>query len=343
MGGAEAQPPLKPTSSTHSAEHRQCPSGAPTSQRLPSSKHPRTPATPWQQNQANPSQMFTLCSPCHLPGTSTSALLPSQQQQAHDNLDSGRWPLPQRRSPLGQAPHSRPSTVGVHMAALAWGNMPSLCPSASVPNSCRRDSFGDFPTSLMVGKTSERHHLHLHQRWSHDPQRTGRAHPCHGKPAPHWGRDEQGATAPLVQHRGQWQPRIPSKRHAVPSQAHSVYDLPSTEEAIKWMHAVCGYSSQIHLAVQAGNFIGWHSTSPPRMYKSTTLTLPKHPRDTNQTRKNIRFYKPKPHPSRKSTPTNSGPQMCDTIFTDQTGHSLRQAGNKYIMVMVEIDSSAHPC
>jgi len=34
-------------------------------------------------------------------------------------------------------------------------------------------------------------------------------------------------------------PRTPSKKaHTVLSQANSVYDLPSTEQAIKWMHAI---------------------------------------------------------------------------------------------------------
>ena len=42
-------------------------------------------------------------------------------------------------------------------------------------------------------------------------------------------------------------------------QANSVYDLPSTEQAIKWMHAVCGYpvKSTWLAAVQAGNYTGW--------------------------------------------------------------------------------------
>ena len=41
--------------------------------------------------------------------------------------------------------------------------------------------------------------------------------------------------------------------------ANSVYDLPSTEQAIKWMHAVCGYpvKSTWIKAIKAGNFMGW--------------------------------------------------------------------------------------
>ena len=41
--------------------------------------------------------------------------------------------------------------------------------------------------------------------------------------------------------------------------AHSVYDLPSKEEAIKWIHAVCGYPVKYMWikAIKAGNYAGW--------------------------------------------------------------------------------------
>ena len=39
-----------------------------------------------------------------------------------------------------------------------------------------------------------------------------------------------------------------------------MYNLPSNEEAIKWMHAVCGYpvKSTCLKSIKAGNFTGWH-------------------------------------------------------------------------------------
>merc|ERR1712194_444031 len=74
-------------------------------------------------------------------------------------------------------------------------------------------------------------------------------------------RDEQGRyRIPLVQRRGQWRPRKPSKAARLKlEQANSVYDLPSTEQAVKWMHAVCGYpvKSTWIKAIKAGNFMGW--------------------------------------------------------------------------------------
>ena len=73
----------------------------------------------------------------------------------------------------------------------------------------------------------------------------------------------------------------------------------------------------------------------------------------NQTRKNVRSTKPKPTPFEESNTTSMrGKKVQDvyiktydpreTIFSDQTGKlpTQSQRGNKYIMVMVEIDSNA---
>ena len=73
----------------------------------------------------------------------------------------------------------------------------------------------------------------------------------------------------------------------------------------------------------------------------------------NQSRKNVRSTKPKPMPLELSnTTTLRGKKERDvftrvydvreTIFSDQTGQfpTRSQKGNKYIMVMVEIDSNA---
>jgi len=47
-------------------------------------------------------------------------------------------------------------------------------------------------------------------------------------------------------------------RHAL-RKANSVYDLPSIEQAIKWMQALCGYHVKTtwSKAAKAGNFVGW--------------------------------------------------------------------------------------
>jgi hypothetical protein len=84
--------------------------------------------------------------------------------------------------------------------------------------------------------------------------------PCKGEPILIGLRDERGRyRIPLIQRRGQWQPRQPSKQaQKCLRQANSVYDLPSTEQAIKWMHAVCGYPVKLTWlkATKAGTILG---------------------------------------------------------------------------------------
>ena len=74
-------------------------------------------------------------------------------------------------------------------------------------------------------------------------------------------RDEGGRYCILLmQTRGQWQPRKPSKKSKkFIQEANSVYDLPTIEEEIKWTHTVCGYpvKSTWIKAIKAGNFTGW--------------------------------------------------------------------------------------
>ena len=50
-------------------------------------------------------------------------------------------------------------------------------------------------------------------------------------------------------------------------QSNSVYDLPSTEEAIKLMHAVCGYpvKSTWLKAVKAGNYSSSQNRTSPNI------------------------------------------------------------------------------
>ena len=102
-----------------------------------------------------------------------------------------------------------------------------------------------------------------------------------------------------MQRKGQWRPRPPTKHYKKAlRQSNSVYDLPSTKEASKWMHAVCGYSvkSTWLKAIKAGNFIGWPllTTENVRKYYPETDETPKG--HMNQARKNVRSTKPKPTP-----------------------------------------------
>ena len=217
------------------------------------------------------------------------------------------------------------------------------------------DTFTNFPTSLMsVGKTSDDGTISIFTKTGvtvHNE--TDVLIRCKGAPLLIGVRDEQGRyRIPLIQHRGQWQPRTPTNRARLTlEKANSVYDLPSTEQGIKWMHAVCGYpvKSTWLKAIAAGNFIGWPLLTVQnvkRYYPETTETPKGH---LNQTRKNVR--------STKTWETSDVTELRgkkardvgihvynvrETIFSDQTGQFPKrsQRGYKYIMVMVEIDSNA---
>ncbi len=83
---------------------------------------------------------------------------------------------------------------------------------------------------------------------------------CKGEPILIGIRDNQGQyQIPLMQQRGYWQPRPPYKQaQKALRQANSVYDLPSTKQAIKWMHAISGYlvKSTWLKAIKAENYMG---------------------------------------------------------------------------------------
>jgi hypothetical protein len=99
------------------------------------------------------------------------------------------------------------------------------------------DTFQDFPTSLMsVGKTADNGTVSVFTKEGvtvfkeEDVLIT-----CKGEPILIGVRDSHGQyRIPLVQQRGQWQLRRSSKQaQKTLRQANSVYNLPSTEQAIK--------------------------------------------------------------------------------------------------------------
>ncbi len=214
------------------------------------------------------------------------------------------------------------------------------------------DTFQDFPTPLMsVGKTADDGTVSV---FTNDGVNVFKEEDvlitCKGEPILIGVRDSHRRyRIPLMQQRRQWQPRRPSKqaRKAL-QQANSVYDLPSTKQAIKWMHAVCGYpvKSTWLKAIKAGNYVGWpmlNERNVQKYYPETTETGKGH---LNQTRKNVRSTKTKPTPLETcDTSQLHGKKVRDvytetyrvrkTMFSNQTGQfpTRSQRGNKYIMVM----------
>ena len=219
----------------------------------------------------------------------------------------------------------------------------------------RADTFDNFPTSLMsVGKTADDGTISIFTKTGVTVHKeTDVLIRCKNKPLLIGVRDEHGRyRIPLIQKRGQWQPRTPSKKARIAlEKANNVYNLPSTEQGIKWMHAVCRYpvKSTWLKAIAAGNFIGWPLLTVQNVkkyYPETTETPKGH---LNQTRKNVRSTKIL---ETYDATTLKGKKVRDvgihvynvreTIFSDQTGKYPKrsQRGFKYIMVMVEIDSNA---
>ena len=125
------------------------------------------------------------------------------------------------------------------------------------------DTFQDFPTSLMsVSKTTNDGTVSVFTKEGVNVfKEEDVLITCKGKSIRIGVRDSHGRyQIPLMQQWGQWQPRGPSKQaQKALRQANSVYDLPSTKQAIKWMHTVCGYpvKSAWLKAIKTGNYVDW--------------------------------------------------------------------------------------
>ena len=221
------------------------------------------------------------------------------------------------------------------------------------------DAFVEFPSSLMsMGQTSDDGNTSIFtDEKVQFYKESDVLITCRGKPILIGKRDERGSYhIPLMQTRGQWQPQTPTKKSKkFLQEANSVYDLPTTEEAIRCMHAACGYpfKSTWIKSIKAGNFTGWpilNKRNVAKYYPEITQTPKVH---LNQTSKNMRSNKPKTKPFEKTgASTLRGNKFRDvytkvydvrnTVFSYHTGQlpTISKRGNKYIMVMVEIDSNA---
>ncbi|KAL7544208.1 hypothetical protein ACHAWF_007592 [Thalassiosira exigua] len=258
-------------------------------------------------------------------------------------------------------PILRPSTkrVGVANGGVSKGRHRTSLPFPKLsPQANEADSFVDFPHSLLsVGKVADDGGVSIFTKdgvsvyKEEDVLIT-----CKGDPLFVGVRDERGRFRfPLVQRKGQWRPRAPTKRvRAALERADSVYDLPSVEQAVRWMHAVCGYpvKSTWLKAVKAGNFQGWpvlNERNVNKYYPDTAETQKGH---MNQTRKNVRSTKPKQHAFEEVKDGRLRGQKVrdvytafydvrETLFSDQTVQfpTRSLSGNRHIMVAVDIDSS----
>ena len=245
---------------------------------------------------------------------------------------------------------SKNVSKGVNQTRLPIPNLPQQTTKA--------DTFNDWSCNLLsVGKVSDANTVSVFNKNGVQVYKEEDVLITYkNKPILVGKRDSRGRyRIPLVQQKGQWKPRRPSKKaKAYLRQANSVYDLPSTEQAIRWMHAVCGFpvKSTWIKAIKAGNYTGWPMLTEKNVnkyYPETNETPKGH---MNQSRKNVRSTKPKPMKDYSEVHQLKGKKVQDiytkvyeakeTLYSDQTGAfpTRSRRGNKYIMVMVEIDSNA---
>jgi hypothetical protein len=153
--------------------------------------------------------------------------------------------------------------VGVANGGVSQAKFVTQLPfKALSARATQADTFQDFPSSLMsVSKTANDGTISIFTKDGVTVHKeTDILITCKGEPILIGVGDERGHyRIPLIQWWGQWQPRQPSKQaRKCLRQANSVYDLPSMEQAVKWMHAVCEYPVKLTWlkAIKAGNYIG---------------------------------------------------------------------------------------
>ena len=139
---------------------------------------------------------------------------------------------------------------------------------------------------------------------------------------------------------------------------NNVFDLPSTEQTIKYLHACAGFPTKRTWikAIKKGNFVGWPLLTVEnvnRYFPESDETVKGH---MNHQRQGVRSTKEKnPEPADENNKSEAGKKERDvyvklvdlwdqkgTIYTDQTGNLPVRArsGNRFIMVMVAVDSNA---
>ena len=136
---------------------------------------------------------------------------------------------------------------------------------------------------------------------------------------------------------------------------NNVFDLPSTEQTIRYLHACAGFPTKRTWlrAIKKGNFVGWPMLTVENVNKhfpQSDETIKGH---LNHQRQGVRSTKPKEMQEPDSS-KEIGKKERDvyakvvdlwdpkeTIYSDQTGAFpvTAQSGARYIMVMVTIDGN----
>ena len=136
--------------------------------------------------------------------------------------------------------------------------------------------------------------------------------------------------------------------------AHNVYNLPSIEQAVHWMHACMGYPAAATWikACRARNLVGFPFSDEKYIQKYFSENDKTAAGHMQRQRQNIRSTKPKAAPLTQIDTTDlhrwkehnvfvKVVELKNTIHTNQTGRFgiTSQSGMQYIMVMVKVDSN----
>ena len=147
------------------------------------------------------------------------------------------------------------------------------------------------------------------------------------------------------------------QRRELQEAAHHIFELPSIERSIRYLHAALGFPTKATWlkAIRLGNFVGWPLVTVENVsahYPETDETPKGH---MNAQRQGVRSTKPKASADFETASDAKHARgkkeqdvyfkvydMKHTIYSAQPGRFPVQSksGNKYVMVMVEIDSNA---
>ncbi len=162
-------------------------------------------------------------------------------------------------------------------------------------------------------------------------------------------RNEAGLwTVPIVD-----EPRV-SPSLDVADQAMSVYDLPSTKEVVRFLHAALGYPPKATLltALRHGNLVtfpGLTIENVNKHFPESDETQKGHMKQVKQGVRSTKVidedamldFKPQPGVKHKDVYLRVFDATKKAMYTDQTGKFpiTSSRGNKYLMVAVELDGN----
>eukprot|EP01082_Thalassiosira_pseudonana_P012372 g11214.t1 g11214 contig5:382941-386300(-) len=127
-------------------------------------------------------------------------------------------------------------------------------------------------------------------------------------------------------------------------------ELPSTEQAIRYLHAAAGFPPKTTWlkAIRAGNFVTWPGISAESVYKFFPESEETQKGHMDRQRKGVRSTKDKSTQETQLTPMQREHDVFikvytqrDVMYTDQTGRlpAISSKGNQYVMVLCEIDGN----